>query len=127
MRARIEVGPPDTYFSSVYGTEPFYVSFLGGIPFLDVVRVALTPGSPTNETAWADPSWNAQLAAALAEPDTAKRRAGLGALQTRLRDEGGYVVWGVGDRLDLAAPGVTGVSPAIGFGAGFLDRVHRDR
>ncbi|GAA1873837.1 ABC transporter substrate-binding protein [Pseudonocardia alni subsp. carboxydivorans] len=127
VRARIEVGPPDTYFSTVYGTEPFYVSFLGGIPFLDVVRVALTPGSPTNETAWADPSWNAQLATALAEPDIAKRRAGLGALQTRLRDEGGYLVWGVGDRLDLAAPGVTGVSPAIGFGAGFLDRVHHDR
>jgi peptide/nickel transport system substrate-binding protein len=123
IRATVRVGPPDTYFVDVYGREPFYVSFLGGIPFLDVVRVALTPGSPTNETAWADPSWNAALAAALAEPDPDARAGQLGALQTRLRDEGGYLVWGVGDRLDVAAPGVAGVSPAIGFGAGFVDRV----
>ena len=126
VRARIEVGPPDTYFSTVYGNEPFYVSYLGGIPFLDVVRVALTPGSPTNETAWQDPSWNEDLAAALADPDDERRSGALGELQTRLRDEGGYLVWGVGDRLDLAAPGVHGVSSAIGFGAGFIDQVHRD-
>lgn len=123
IRAAVQVGPPDTYFVDVYGTEPFYVSFLGGIPFLDVVRVALTPGSPTNETAWADPSWNAELAAALADPDAATRGGQLGALQTRLRDEGGYLVWGVGDRVDLTAPGVTEVSDAIGFGAGFVDQV----
>lgn len=125
VRASIEIEPPDTYFSAVYGNEPFYVSFLGGIPFLDVVRVALTPGSPTNETAWADPSWNADLMAALAEADDDRRRAELAALQLRLRNEGGYLVWGVGDRLDLAAPGVTGVSSAIGFGAGFIDRLRR--
>ena len=123
IRATVQVGPPDTYFVDVYGTEPFYVSFLGGIPFLDVVRVALTPGSPTNETAWADPSWNAELAAALADPDATTRAEELGDLQARLRDESGYLVWGVGDRVDLAAPGVTGVSSAIGFGAGFVDQV----
>lgn len=123
IRAAVQVGPPDTYFVDVYGTEPFYVSFLGGIPFLDVVRVALTPGSPTNETAWADPAWNADLASALADPDAATRAGRLGDLQTTLRDEGGYLVWGVGDRVDLAAPGVSGVSPAIGFGAGFVDQV----
>jgi peptide/nickel transport system substrate-binding protein len=123
IRAKVKVGPPDTYFVDVYGTEPFYVSFLGGIPFLDVVRVALTPGSPTNETAWTNRSWNAELATALADPDAATRAKRLGDLQGRLRDEGGYLVWGVGDRVDLAAPGVTGVSSAIGFGAGFVDQV----
>lgn len=125
VRARVEVRPPDTYFSTVYGAEPFYVSFLGGIPFLDVVRVALTPGSATNETAWNDPAWNAQLSRALAEPSEAARRPLLGDLQTQLRDRGGYLVFAVGDRIDLAAPGVSGLPEGIGFAAGFVDQMRR--
>ncbi|MGF1662582.1 MAG: ABC transporter substrate-binding protein [Kineosporiaceae bacterium] len=125
IRAQVELAPPDTYFVDVYAQEPFYVSYLGGIPFLDVVRVALTPGSPTNETAWDDPQWSADLDAALAEPDAETRRALLADLQTRLRDEGGYAVWALSDRLDLAAPGVTGVPEGIGFASGFVDQVQR--
>jgi peptide/nickel transport system substrate-binding protein len=123
IRAGVELAPPDTYFVDVYAQEPFYVSYLGGIPFLDVVRVALTPGSPTNETAWDDPSWSAALDEALANPDDASRRAQLGELQTRLRDEGGYAVWAVSDRLDLAAPGMTGLPEGIGFASAFIDQV----
>jgi peptide/nickel transport system substrate-binding protein len=125
FRITVDVRAPDTYFSTVYGQEPFYVSFLGGIPFLDVVRVALTPGSPTNETAWDVPSWNTGLTTALADPDATTRVAQLGALQTQLRDEGGYVIWGVGDRIDLAAPGVTGVPDGVGFAPSFVDQLHR--
>jgi peptide/nickel transport system substrate-binding protein len=126
IRVAVKVGPPDTYFSQVYGQRPFYVSFLGGIPFLDVVRVALTAGSPTNETAWSNPGWNAGLATALAEPDDATRTTELGRLQAQLRDEGGYLVWGVGDRIDLAAPGVSGVPDGVGFAPGFVDQLRRD-
>ncbi|MDF2708417.1 MAG: transporter substrate-binding protein [Nonomuraea muscovyensis] len=123
IRAKVQLAPPDTYFSTVYGKEPFYVGYLGGIPFLDVVRVALTPDSPTNETAWKDPAWAAALDKALAEPDEARRRALLGDLQARLRDEGGYAVWALSDRLDLAGKGVTGLPEGIGFSAGFIDQV----
>lgn len=123
IRAQVELAPPDTYFVDVYAQKPFYVSYLGGIPFLDVVRVALTPGSPTNETAWNDPAWSAGLAAALANPDEASRRVELGELQKRLRDDGGYAVWALSDRLDLAAPGLTGLPEGIGFSLGFIDQV----
>jgi len=127
MRVKVALAPPDSYFSTVYAREPFYVSYLGGIPFLDVVRVALTPGSPTNETAWNDPAWTAALDRALAEPDTARRRAQLGTLQAQLRDEGGYAVWAVSDRLDLAVPGLTGLPEGIGFSVGFIDQVELGR
>ncbi|MBG0832718.1 ABC transporter substrate-binding protein [Planomonospora sp. ID67723] len=123
IRAKVELAPADTYFSTVWGKEPFYLGYLGGIPFLDVVRVALKPGSPTNETAWEDKAWNADLEKALAEPDEAERRTRLGELQTRLRDEGGYAVWALSDRLDLAGPGLTGLPEGIGFSAGFIDQV----
>ncbi|MDQ3382595.1 MAG: ABC transporter substrate-binding protein [Actinomycetota bacterium] len=123
VRVQVELSPPDSYFVDVYAQKPFYLSYLGGIPFLDVVRVALTPGSPTNETAWNDPTWSADLAAALAEPAVDTRAEQLADLQTRLRDEGGYAVWAVSDRLDLAAPGLTGLPEGTGFSLGFIDQV----
>ena len=125
IRVQVSVEPPDTYFSAVYGSAPFYVSFLGGIPFLDVVRVALTPGSPTNETAWDDPAWSAALATALTEPDEAARRDALGAVQADLAQRGGYLVWGAGDRIDLAAEGLTGLPEGVGFAGAFVDQVGR--
>lgn len=123
IRAKVVLNPPDTFFVEVYGSKPFYLSFLGGIPFLDVVRTSLTPGSPTNETAFDEPTWTADLQAALATPGGDDRRTRLGGLQERLRDEGGYAVWASSDRLDLAAPGLTGVSKGIGFAAAYIDQL----
>ncbi|MDP4511310.1 ABC transporter substrate-binding protein [Nonomuraea turcica] len=126
MRVKVAVEPADTYFSAVYAQKPFYLSYLGGIPFLDVVRVTLTPGSPTNETAWKDPAWSVDLDKALAEPDDAKRRGLLADLQTRLRDQGGYAIWALSDRLDLAKAGLSGVPEGIGFASAFIDQVSLD-
>ncbi|MFB4275419.1 ABC transporter substrate-binding protein [Nonomuraea sp. MTCD27] len=126
MRVKVAVEPADTYFSAVYARKPFYLSYLGGIPFLDVVRVALTPDSPTNETAWQDRTWSADLDKALAEPDDAKRRGLLGELQARLRDQGGYAIWALSDRLDLAKAGLSGVPEGIGFASAFIDQVSLD-
>ncbi|MGN9783272.1 ABC transporter substrate-binding protein [Nonomuraea sp. ZG12] len=126
IRAKVRLEPPDTYFSAVYAQKPFYVSYLGGIPFLDVVRVALTPGSPTNETAWKDAAWSADLDKALAEPDDAERRSLLGDLQARLRDQGGYAIWALSDRLDLARAELSGVPEGIGFASAFIDQVSLD-
>lgn len=127
MRAGVDVAPPDTYFVDVFAQEPFYVGFFGGIPFLDVVRVSLAADSPTNETAWQRPDWEAALDAALATADQGQRREQLGELQRVLRDEGGYVVWALGDDLKLAAPGVSGVPTGPGFNAVFLDQVRVER
>ncbi|WP_281287103.1 hypothetical protein [Nonomuraea turkmeniaca] len=126
IRAKVRLEPPDTYFSAVYARKPFYLSYLGGIPFLDVVRVTLTPGSPTNETAWKDPAWSAGLDKALAEPEEAKRRSLLSDLQARLRDQGGYAIWALSDRLDLAKAGLSGVPEGIGFASAFIDQVRLD-
>ncbi|TCN50890.1 peptide/nickel transport system substrate-binding protein [Rhodococcus sp. SMB37] len=123
IRVKVELSPPDTYFQDVYAQRPFYISYLGGIPFLDITQVALRPDSPTNETAWGNPAWSAKLAETVAEPDDATRDRGIGELMATLRDEGGYAIWAASDRLDLAAPGVTGVPEGIGFASAFIDQV----
>ncbi|MBE3013999.1 ABC transporter substrate-binding protein [Microbispora sp. NEAU-D428] len=115
--------PPDTYFTTVWGKADFYTGYFGGIPFTDVARVALMSASPTNETAWKRPAWDAAFTEALAVGDDATRNERLGALQKELWKDGGYVVWGLGDGLDLTSPSVRGLPTGPGFQRLFLDTV----
>lgn len=123
VTATVKTAPPDTYWTEVWGKEPFYVGFFGGIPFLDVARVSLLSDAPTNETGWKRPDWDATFAAAMATEDAAERARMFGELQTTLRDEGGYVVWGAGDGLDLTRAGVTDLPTGPGFESSFIERV----
>ncbi|WP_435111404.1 ABC transporter substrate-binding protein [Nocardiopsis synnemataformans] len=115
IEVEIEVGAPDTYWTEVWNVEPFYLNSLGGNGFVDFSRMALLAEGPINETGWNDPEWDADFADALATEDEAERHAALGDLQQRIADEGGYVVWGVGDGIDLTAPGVTDLPTGPGF------------
>ncbi|MDA0567188.1 ABC transporter substrate-binding protein [Streptomonospora sp. S1-112] len=121
--AEVEVGPPDTYWSQVWNAEPFYLNSLGGNGFVDFARMALVAEGPINETGWDDPEWEEDFAAALATEDEAERHAMLGDLQTRVAEEGGYVVWGVGDGIDLAAPQVGNLPTGPGFHRLQIDQV----
>lgn len=123
MKVEVQQHPANTYFIEVYGTNPFYLSYLGGLPFTDAVRVALAPGSPTNETAWSDEQWHEDLVEALAIADKSARHQALGDLQEDLAQRGGYVVWAMADRIDLTAPGVSGTPRGIGVATGFIDQV----
>ncbi|WP_255375517.1 hypothetical protein [Saccharomonospora sp. CUA-673] len=119
----VDVVSQDTFWTEVYAQAPFYVSYLGGISFLDVTRVALLPDSPTNETAWGGNGWGDRFDQAMAEKDEAARNAALGELQREVADDGGYVVWAAGDGLDLARPEVSGLPTGPGFQRLFIDRV----
>ncbi|TDQ50264.1 ABC transporter substrate-binding protein [Actinorugispora endophytica] len=123
VTVEVRTDPPDTYWTDVFAQESFYTGFYGGIPFTDVATVALLSDAPTNETAWRRPEWDEGFDEALATADQEKRTALLGGLQEELRDEGGYVVWGTGDGLDLAAPNVAGLPDGPGFDKMFIDQV----
>jgi peptide/nickel transport system substrate-binding protein len=123
LKVSVTVDPPESFWTQTYAQADFYVSYLGGIGFLDVSRIALRAASPTNETAWRNPGWEQALDAALAEADEGRRNQALGVLQQRLRDEGGYLVWGTGDGLDLVRPGVSGLPTGPGFARLFIDQV----
>jgi peptide/nickel transport system substrate-binding protein len=125
IRVEVVLEPADTYFSTVFASAPFYVSYYGGIPFTDIARVALVSQSPANETAWRFPEWDAGFAAALGTADDADRTTRLAELQRQVQTDGGYVVWGFGDGVDLAADGVTGAPTGPGFSRLYLDQVAR--
>ena len=127
VTAEVKMTPPDTYFTTVWGQQDFYTGYFGGIPFFDVARVSLISGSPTNETAWKRPEFDAALDKAMGEPDEAARNRALGTLQQQVRDEGGYLVWGTGDGLDLTRAGVESLPTGPGFGRLFIDQVRLSR
>ncbi len=120
---QIEVGPPDTYWAEVWNVEPFYLNSLGGSGFVDFARMALVADGPINETGWDEPEWDADFNEALATADDDERHALLADLQQRVADDGGYVVWGTGDGIDLAAAGVSGLPTGPGFHRLFIDQV----
>ncbi|MFG1706606.1 ABC transporter substrate-binding protein [Nonomuraea sp. M3C6] len=126
ITVRVTNQPPDTYWTKVFAQSDFYTGFFGGIPFTDVARVSLLSNSPTNETAWQRPSWDAAYDQAMATKDDERRRQSLGKLQRDLREEGGYVVWGVGDGLDLASTRVSGLPDGPGFDVAFIEQVRLD-
>ncbi|MDT0331200.1 ABC transporter substrate-binding protein [Nocardiopsis lambiniae] len=115
IEVQVEVGPPDTYWTEVWNVESFYLNSLGGSGFVDFSRMALVTDGPINETGWSDEEWDADFDTALATADEAERHAVLGDLQQRIADDGGYVVWGIGDGIDLTAAGVTGLPTGPGF------------
>ncbi|GAA3167585.1 ABC transporter substrate-binding protein [Nonomuraea salmonea] len=126
ITVRVTTEPPDAYWTKVFAQSDFYTGFFGGIPFTDVARVSLLSDSPTNETAWHRPEWDAAYDEAMAIEDETRRRKALGKLQSELREEGGYVVWGLGDGLDLTSSRVSGLPDGPGFDLAFIEQVRLD-
>jgi len=123
----IVTDPPDTYWTTVFAKQDFYTGFYGGIPFTDVARVSLLGSSPTNETAWQRPAWDRTFEEALSTADPQLRGGLLEQLQRQLRDEGGYVVWGVADGLDLTTDRVHDLPTGAGFHSNFIERTRLQR
>ncbi|MEU3347615.1 ABC transporter substrate-binding protein [Streptomyces sp. NPDC006700] len=123
VHAEVKVEPADTYWTAVYAKKAFYTGYYGGISFPDLVRVGLLSDSPTNETAWRSKTFDSGFARAMSTANEARRRQLLSGIQRELWKDGGYVVWGSGDGLDLAAPGVRGLPDGPGFQRMFIDQV----
>ncbi|MBD0841335.1 ABC transporter substrate-binding protein [Streptomyces sp. TRM68416] len=123
VQAEVKVEPADTYWTAVYAKKAFYTGYYGGISFPDLVRVSLLSASPTNETAWKNEEFDAGFTRAMGTLDTDRRNDLLAGIQRDLWKDGGYVVWGTGDGLDLAAHGVRGLPTGPGFQRMFVDQV----
>jgi peptide/nickel transport system substrate-binding protein len=82
----------------------------------------LRSGTSANETAFADPEFDAAYARALATPNGPAQRDPLAAMQRIQYDRGGYVVWGTADGIDIAASRVRDAPVASGYGRVQLER-----
>ena len=102
---------PDHYWTGVYGNEVFTVGYYGGsATFGALVRATVLSSAAYSETGWRDAEFDAAYAKAMATLEDGSRTEQLGALHKRMAAEGGWVVWGFGDRLTLYRSNVHGVA-----------------
>ena len=99
---------PDEYWSGVYTVEPFCVGYWTDTSFATTVRQTVLSTSAFSETGWSDKKFDADFADAMSTTDEAERNEKIGKLHTRMAAEGGWVVWGFGDGVDVTAAGVEG-------------------
>ncbi|MEU0534155.1 ABC transporter substrate-binding protein [Amycolatopsis tolypomycina] len=115
--------PPETYWTQVYTVEPFCVGYTTDLPFPVWARQTALSTAGYNETGWKDPATDRDFATAMATTDPARRAGLLRGIQQRMAAEGGWVVWGSGASLTVAAPPVRNLPSGTGFARIFLDGV----
>lgn len=123
LKVEVRQHPPETYWTQVYTVEPLAMGYYADVPFPVWVRQTSLSTSAFNETGWKKPEFDAEFAAAMAVVDQAQRDARLKKLRERMAADGGWLVWGFGDGLDVSAPAVHGLPTGTGFARIFLDGV----
>lgn len=109
IRVEVREHDPQLYWSEAYTIEPFTVGYYADTTFATTVRQTVLSTSAFSETGWQDEEFDTVFAEAMAETDEPARLELLGGLHRRMAEEGGWVVWGFGDGLDLHTPEVTGL------------------
>lgn len=123
LKVEVRQHPPETYWTQVYTVEPLAMGYYADVPFPVWVRQTALSTAAFNETGWKKPEFDAEFAAAMAVVDQAQRDARLKKLRERMAADGGWLVWGFGDGLDVSAPAVHGLPTGTGFARIFLDGV----
>jgi len=124
IRAQVREDPPEVYWSQVYTIEPLYMGYTtDALPIQHWASAVLLGTAAYNETSWRRPEFDQAFLAATANPDAQARTAALRALQEQVADDGGYVMWGLGDAVDVTSPAVQGLPAASGFARYFLSGV----
>jgi len=111
------------YYDQTWLKAPLYTTYWGtndSVTFF-VGRVML-PSSTQNETAWNDPRLETLYRQAVGDPDEARRAQAVHDLQRLQYEEGGYVVWGMADGVDIAKANVRGLPQVGGYGRMFLEK-----
>ncbi|WP_202919265.1 ABC transporter substrate-binding protein [Saccharothrix deserti] len=123
MKVEVRQHPPETYWTQVYTVEPLAMGYYTDVPFPVWVRQTALSTSAFNETGWKNADFDAEFAAAMAVVDQGQREAQLKELRERMAADGGWLVWGFGDGLDVSSPAVQGLPTSTGFARIFLDGV----
>ncbi|GAB4589153.1 ABC transporter substrate-binding protein [Nocardia sp. IFM 10818] len=123
MQLEVVVQESNTFYDRTWLNAPLYtVSWGTNDSTLFYASKLMVSSSGRNETAFRDPEFDAKTAAALAAGNDADLTAACKALQRIQYDRGGYLVWGMGDGIDVASSRVRDLPTLGGFGRMQLER-----
>lgn len=113
-----------TFYQKTWLKGDFYTNYWGtndSVVFF--ASKTMTTGSGQNEADWSDEAFDAAYHKVLATPGPKARTAALHDLQQIEYDRSGYLLWGMADGIDLAAPAVHGLPQLPGYGRVQLENV----
>ncbi|MFH9419209.1 ABC transporter substrate-binding protein [Streptomyces sp. NPDC017529] len=102
------------FYTNYWGTNDSVVFF---------ASKTLTTGAGQNEADWSDRAFDAAYRKVMATADRTARTAALRDLQRIEHERSGYLLWGMADGIDLAAPKVHGLPKLPGYGRVQLENV----
>lgn len=109
INVTIKEHDPQQFWSGVYTVEPFTVGYWADTPFSTVVQQTVLSESPYSETGWRKADFDTEFASMLAMTNEPDRATALETLHSRMAEEGGWLVWGFGDGLDIHRNTVSGL------------------
>ncbi|NJP04578.1 MAG: ABC transporter substrate-binding protein [Chloroflexaceae bacterium] len=111
VTVEIERVAPDSYWTDIWGVEPFVVS--NGIQYpADVfLNLLYRDGSPYNSTAWSDAEFEQMIDDARATLDPIERNERYQAAQQYLANESGYIILFHQDEIRAFTSTVSGLAP----------------
>ncbi|QIS22723.1 ABC transporter substrate-binding protein [Nocardia terpenica] len=124
VRLDVVVQDAGTFYDKTWLHAPLYtVNWGTNDSVLFYADKLMTSASERNETAFADPEFDAATAAALAAANPADYARACRTVQQIQHDRGGYLVWGMADGIDIASTRVRDLPTLGGFGRVQLERV----
>lgn len=124
VKLNVKVQDSTAFYDTTWCKADLYNMFWGTndsvVFFADKV---LKKDAKNNETGWADPTFERSYAQLLASRDAGEQKSASATMQHAEYDDGGYLVWGVTDGVDVAAKKVHNLPTAPGFGRMQLEKV----
>ena len=122
---RLDVVRQDSaaFYDSSWLRAPLYTTYWGtndSVGFF--LGKTMRSDANWNETAWRSGRLDALYAESVGARRARERRDALREAQRLQYEQGGYVVWGMADGIDLAAPAVRDLPTLPGYGRVFLER-----
>ncbi|MEV6767584.1 ABC transporter substrate-binding protein [Nocardia sp. NPDC051030] len=123
VQLEVVVQESNTFYDQTWLKAPLYtVSWGTNDSTLFYASKLMDSASARNETAFHDAEFDAATAAGLAAGTETDQAANLRKVQRIQYDRGGYLVWGMGDGIDIAAKRVRDLPTLGGFGRLQLER-----
>lgn len=112
LRVKVETGPPESYYTDQLGKGLLGSHRTGAAPIPTYISDRLLTGSQQNASAWKREDFDKDFLEAQSIVDEEERTRRYGALQRRIRDEGGLLLWGHPEWLNAVSSRLHGVKAA---------------
>ncbi|MER8231339.1 ABC transporter substrate-binding protein [Streptomyces sp. NPDC094049] len=124
IRIKVVKQESGAFWEKTWKTGDFYTTYWGtndSVVFFASKTMVSEAGQ--NESGWNDPAFDASYRKVIGTADAAERAALLKELQQIEHDRSGYLLWGMADGIDLAAPKVRNLPALAGYGRVQLEGV----